>query len=213
LLRTGVKGQAGNILQFFNYRLDTFVLNYYQGAGAVGIYGVAVSVAEILWQFPNAVGFVIFPKAAASRARDLNGFTPRVFKTTLLVTAAGATLLVLGGQTFIRHLYSSAFDPAYVPLLALLPGVVLLGGAKVLAFDMAGRGYLYCNSVVSGTVFAITVVLDILLIPRWGAVGAAVASSIAYSTSLLLSSLLYRIVASRAFRTDGQIREAAWDTF
>jgi O-antigen/teichoic acid export membrane protein len=205
----GVKGQAGNILQFFNYRLDTFVLNYFRGPGAVGIYGVAVAVAELLWQLPNAVSFVIFPKAAASQSRYLNAFTPKVLKATLALTATGALALALGGRALIKGLYSSAFAAAYAPLLGLLPGVVLLGAARILASEMAGRGFPHYNSAVSGAVLAITILLDFLLIPRWGALGAAGASSVAYTASFLLSLVLHRILARKASLTAAQVPAAA----
>ena len=118
MINFGVRGQVGNVLQFFNYRLDTFVLNYFHGPSPVGIYGAAVSMAELLWQLPNAVGFVIFPKAAATRATDLNAFTPRVFKATLILTAAGGLILALSGRMIIDWVYSPAFADAYGPLLA-----------------------------------------------------------------------------------------------
>lgn len=193
----GMKGQVGNILQFFNYRLDTFILNYFQGASAVGIYGSAVSMAELLWQLPNAVSFVIFPKAAAARPSTLNAFTAKVFRVTFALTAVGASVLALGGRTFIEWVYSSAFSAAYAPLIALLPGIVLLGGAKVLANEMAGRGYPHYNSAISATGLVTTVILDLLLIPRMSVLGAALASSIAYATCFALSLVLHGTVVRR----------------
>ncbi len=194
----GLRGHIGNMLQFFNYRLDVFIVNYFLGPASVGIYIVSVRVAELLWYLPNAVGFVIFPKAAATRPEALNAFTPRVFRITLGLTALGALGLAVIGKPLIQVIFSSAFISAYVPMLVLLPGVVLLGGAKVLTNEIAGRGYPHYNSVNSGLALVLTVVLDLILIPRHGIVGAAVASSVAYAVIFFTAIGFYLTVSRRA---------------
>jgi O-antigen/teichoic acid export membrane protein len=194
----GLRGHIGNMLQFFNYRLDVFIVNYFLGPASVGIYIVSVMVTELLWYLPNAVGFVIFPKAAATRPEALNAFTPRVFRITLGLTALGALGLAVIGKPLIQVIFSSAFISAYVPMLVLLPGVVLLGGAKVLTNEIAGRGYPHYNSVNSGLALVLTVVLDLILIPRHGIVGAAVASSVAYAVIFFTAIGFYLTVSRRA---------------
>jgi O-antigen/teichoic acid export membrane protein len=196
-LSFGLKGHIGNLLQFFNYRLDTFFVNYFIGPGAVGIYSVSVGLAELLWHFPNAVGFVIFPKAAATKPEVMNIFTPRVFRITLGVTTLGAIGLVFLGKLLIQLIYSLAFVGAYVPMLALLPGVVLLGGAKVLTNEIAGRGYPHYNSLSAGVAFILTVIFDLILIPRFGILGAALASTIAYTTIFFAAAGFYLMISRR----------------
>jgi O-antigen/teichoic acid export membrane protein len=197
-LSFGLKGHIGNMLQFFNYRLDLFILNGFLGAANVGIYTVSVKLAELLWYLPNAVAFVIFPKAAASKPEEMNVFTPRVFRITLVLTALAGIGIALLGRPAIILVFSSMFAAAYIPMLVLLPGVVLLGGAKVLTNEIAGRGYPHYNSVNSGLALIITVVLDLLLIPRYGIVGAALASSIAYTLIFLTAVGFYLTVSRRA---------------
>ncbi len=197
VLSFGLKGHIGNVLQFFNYRLDMFLVNYFIGSAGVGIYGVSVGLAEILWYFPNAVGFVIFPKATATKPEVMRAFTPRVFLITLGVTASGAIGLMALGKTFIQLIYSFAFIDAYIPMLVLLPGVILLGGAKVLTNEIAGRGYPQYNSVNAGIALILTVIFDLILIPRLGILGAALASSIAYTAGFFASVGFYFIVSRR----------------
>ena len=198
LFAYGLKGHPGNLLQFFNYRLDGFVVNYYLGAGSMGIYSVAVRLAELLWRFPSAVGFVIFPKAAASQASDMNRLTARIFWFTLGITVVGATVLVLVGRPLILLIYAQEFAGAYAPMLALLPGVTLLGAAKVLTNEIAGRGYPQYNSLAAGVSLLLTVTLDLILIPRWGITGAAVASSVAYTVTFCAALLSYLYVRRRS---------------
>jgi O-antigen/teichoic acid export membrane protein len=194
-LSFGLRGHIGNVLQFFNYRLDMFIVNFFLGPAGVGIYTVTVRLAELLWYLPNAVGFVIFPKAAASEPEEMNVFTPRVFRITLGLTALGALGLGVIGRPVINFVFSSAFIGAYMPLLVLLPGVVLLGGSKVLTNEIAGRGYPHYNSLNAALALVVTVVLDLVLIPRYGVLGAALASSTAYAMVLFTAIAFYLTVS------------------
>ena len=197
-LKFGLRGYVGNVLQFFNYRLDVFLVNFFLGPSSVGIYTVAVAMAEMLWYLPNAVGFVIFPKSANTQAEVMNRFTPRVFRITLALTAAGAVVLALIGKPFIELVYSPAFASAYGPMLVLLPGVVLLGSGKILTNEIAGRGYPQYNSIASGVSLVLTIGLDLLLIPRLGVLGAAVASTVAYVVIFMLAVHFYRAVSRQS---------------
>lgn len=196
----GIKGHIGNVLQYFNYRLDMFFVNYFLGPGGVGIYSVSVGLAELLWYFPNAVGFVIFPKAASSKPIMMNIFTPRVFRLTFGLTAFGAILLGFIGKLLIEMIFSSSFNSAFIPMVALLPGVVFQGGTKVLANDIAGRGYPQYNSLGAGIGVILTVLMDLLLIPRYGVLGAALASTVAYGV-IFLNTLCFHWIVSRRTET------------
>ncbi len=196
-LAFGLRGYPGTLLQYFNYRLDTFLVNYFVGAAQVGLYSVAVTLAELLWYLPHAVGFVIMPKAASSDPHMMNRFTPRVFALTLVLTALGGLGLALVGPWLITLVFSPAFQAAYPALLWLLPGVVLLGGGKVLTNEIAGRGFPHYNSISSGVALLVTVALDLLWIPRRGMIGAAQASSVAYGLSFVLALVFYRCASSR----------------
>lgn len=197
----GLRGHVGNIFQFLNYRLDTFIVNFFLGTAGVGIYGSAVSLGELLWQFPNAVGFVIFPKSSATRPEEMNRITPKILNITLGITGLTAIALALAGPFLIKLIYGPAFAASYQPLLALLPGIVLMGGGKVLANEIAGRGHQHYNSINAGLSLVLTILLDLTLIPRYGAVGAAVASSLAYSAFFIVALVFYLRVSRTTTRS------------
>lgn len=196
-LAFGVRGYVGNLLQFFNYRLDLFIVGILLGPADVGIYTVAVALAEMLWHLPNAVSFVIFPKSSASRSADMNRLTPTIAGLTLGITLVGGLAMALLGRQLIAIIYSDLFLPAYLPLLALLPGVILLGGGKVLTNEIAGRGFVHYNSINAGLALILTVIFDLVLIPRWGVLGASVASTIAYSAIFFTALVFYWSVSHR----------------
>lgn len=198
LLSYGTRAYAGNLLQFFNYRLDQLILNVIAGPASVGIYTVAVRLAELVWQLPNAIAFALMPRSAARPATaDHLAFAKRAFRWTMAVGFGSAVLLAAVGLPTIRIIFSSDFDSAYLPMLALLPGAVALGGAKVLTTDIAGQGYPGRNAVISLIALVVTVSLDLALIPHYGVTGAAVASSIAYGVTFLSALIVHTWMVRR----------------
>jgi Na+-driven multidrug efflux pump len=75
----------------------------------------------------------------------------------------------------------STFQPALVPLLVLLPGMWFMGTGSLVVGDLRGRGRPGLASAVKGGAALVTVGLDLALIPAFGVIGAAVASSLAYA--------------------------------
>jgi O-antigen/teichoic acid export membrane protein len=110
---------------------------------------------------------------------------------TMLVSVTAAAAMAIFGRPLIRALFSHRFDASYLPMVALLPGVVLLGATKILGNDIAGRGFPHYNALVAAVALAATIAADVILIPRFGAVGASCASTLVYGLTLIMSAMLY----------------------
>ncbi len=186
LLRFGLKGHLGNIVQFFNYRLDMFLVNFFLTPASVGVYSIAVMVAELAWYVPTAVASVLLPRTAAGGKTEADEFTPMICRITVAVTFVFSLFLALAAGPAIRLAFGRDFSPSMTPLVMLLPGIVVFSVSKVLASDLVGRGYPLYPTYVAAVSLGATVLLDVLLIPRWGLAGAAAASSVSYAVSSLL---------------------------
>jgi O-antigen/teichoic acid export membrane protein len=187
----GFRAYLGNVVQFFNYRLDMFVVNYFVGVTNVGLYSIAVTGAELLWYIPQAVATILFPKTAATGAEEAKVFTPKVCRNTFLITLMAALGLSVVSKPLLIVIYGEAYAPSLIPLWLLMPGVVALSINKILCGDLAGRGLLQYGAYSSAISLVATVVCDLLLIPRWGIAGAAVASSISYCIATLVVLFFY----------------------
>jgi O-antigen/teichoic acid export membrane protein len=197
-LNFGLQAHLGNMFHFLNWRLDLLVVNFFAGAANVGFYVVAATLAELLWYLPDAFGFVLFPKTASSDPETASQFTPKVARLSTFITAVAALGLFLVSRQAISVIYTEEFLPALYPLWILLPGVVALSYSKVIFSDLGGRGKPYYATYASLIAFLVTVVFDFLLIPRWGIIGAAVASSLSYTTNAVLAIAFYvRLTSNR----------------
>lgn len=196
LLGLGLRGHVGNVVQTFNYRLDVFIVQGFLGQAAVGLYQTGVFLAEIVWYVPNAISSALLPQVAATGSSQE---TPRVARHTLLLTALGAIGLVgvtWPGLALVRPIYL----PAVLPMAVLLVGVVALSVHKVLASDLSGRGWPHYPSFTSTLALIVTVAGDLLLIPRFGIVGAALASTLAYLIQTIVLLRIYTRVAQVGWR-------------
>jgi len=187
----GIQAHLANILGFLNYRVDMFLVNGFLGPAAVGLYAVGVGLVEKLWMISYAASTVLFPRVAAETEEDRRKeFTPLVARTVLWITAMAALVLALLSRWIVLLLYSEAFLPAAGALQALLVGIVALSAGRVLANDIAGRGFPGLNIYTGLATVLTNVILNLLWIPRYGIVGAAWASTVSY-TVLFLGALFF----------------------
>jgi len=180
ILVYGVRGQVGGMITLLNLRLDFGVLGALAGPAVLGSYAIASKYAELLRLPGTALTWVCYPMlagmtpaAATRQARRLIG--PAVLGNVLL---AGPFVLLAG--PVIGLLYGSRFDSAVGPARVLVLGMLLGAAGGVASGYLYGRGRPGLNSWALGTGLVVTVVLDLLLIPRYGAMGAAIASTVTY---------------------------------
>lgn len=181
----------GNLTQFLNYRLDVFVVSIFAGAAAVGRYTLATSLAQLLWLLSNAAASVLLPKVAAGGAGDTAPHTARVTRLTLSASIVSGLLLAAFASYALPLLYGERFRPSVAALLCLLPGVVAFSTVNVLAAYIGGSGKPRLNLYVALASLVVTITLDLLLIPRLGIVGAALASTASYTLSAVLTIRLF----------------------
>jgi O-antigen/teichoic acid export membrane protein len=187
----GLKSWTAMVAQALNYRLDTLILNVLMGTTAVGLYSTAVPAAELLLFIPNAVSLVLYPKVAASREEDRAGVTILTVGFSLYLVLGGGIILTASLPWLIPHLYGKAFASGARAAQWLIPGMVALTIVKTISSAVAGLGrpeYM-TYSILVGLLG--TLGLNCVLIPRYGVMGAAWASSGAYWISALAILSLY----------------------
>lgn len=191
-LKFGTKQHLGTIFQFLNYRFDLLIIAVFLTPTEVGLYSMAVLIAETVWYVPKSLGFVLYPKIASSKTEEANKFTPLVCRNTVLITLIAIIILYNLASLLIPLLFTPRFVPSVLALRLLLPGVFFLSISKVLTSDLTGRGYPHYSSIASFISLIVTIILDFLLIPGFGIYGASLASSIAYTTHALIILFLFR---------------------
>jgi len=188
----GIRGYAANLMMYLNYRLDALIVNGLAGLVSLGYYSIATAMAETLWYGANGFALVMFPHVSSLERKEANRITPVVCRNAIFVTLIGAVVMFAVSRQLMTFAFGQGMLPALHPLWLLLPGIVTLTAAKVISSYLSGIGKpTYSTYIAAGTV-ALTVALDLFLIPRYGISGAAAASSIVYTCTAVASVWIFK---------------------
>lgn len=192
-LSYGMRSYLSDMIAFLNLRADKYLLNIFAGAPALGIYDVAVQIGEKLWIVSRAIGTVLFPRIASMEQDETNRVRLTLFMVRNVFWASALTALVVLPflNLGIRLLYGNSFIEAAPGVALLLPGIVSLSASRLLSFDMSGRGKPQINAYAAFFSFVINVLCNVILIPKMGLRGAAISSSISYTSTFILRSILF----------------------
>jgi O-antigen/teichoic acid export membrane protein len=180
--RYGLVVWLANVLGFAALRMDIYLLAYFEGAAAVGVYAVAVAFAELLRLIPNSIGGVMMPKVAAE-GEDALALTLRMSRVTGVVVGVAAICMVAVAAPIIPPLFGAEFAGAALPLLLIAPGIVASSAAGMSASYLVGRGRPKFATIEAGVNVVVNLIANLLLIPRLGIAGAALASTLSYTVS------------------------------
>lgn len=175
---------------------DIIMLGIVSGDEEAGIYTSAARLSEIWYLFPTAGLAAVRPRLSRLFA---SGDLPRYQRLTqrFMTAATGVSLLAIGvvlilADAIIRVLYGEAFRPAgpVLRLHVLAAPFVFLGVASSQWFIDRGRTRDLMVRTVIGAV--VNVALNLALIPSHGALGAAIATMIAYALSSVFLNCVWR---------------------
>ncbi len=195
LARFGVQGEAGNVLQLVNYRLDQYILRAFVGLSGVGVYAVGASMTEAVFILANSVALVLLPRLTSADPEESRWMTPVATRNTMLIAAAAAIALAAVAPFVLPAVFGSEYDGSVEALWWLLPGTVALTGSKVLTSYIFSRGRPLVNTGITLVALVVTVGANFALIPVFGVNGAAAASSLAYGAHFCAALYAYRRIS------------------
>lgn len=177
-----------NAVSLLNYRATLFLLERTVGLAEAGVYSVAVQVAELLWLLSSAVTVSAYHRIGAPDALQAAHTTLRAVRINVLATLAAAPLLYLAASALLPRALGDAYDGALLPLALLLPGIAGYAAASSLsAYYTNHRGRPQWSAAIAAVSLALTLAIAAWSVPRFGAAGAALASSLAYTASIALA--------------------------
>jgi len=193
LLKYGWKTQLGSVSNYVNQRLDQLLLSLFVAPRELGLYAVAVALTSVVGFLPGALGIVTLAKGSNLGLQDATKLVSNSFRLSVasLVLLCGGLFLV--APWLIPLVLGREFVNSTLPCRILLPGTVALGTARVLYDGARALGDPILAFYAEGAAMAVTCGGLYLLLPRYGIVGAALTSSLAYSFALAVVLALFRV--------------------
>jgi O-antigen/teichoic acid export membrane protein len=180
-LRFGVQAHFGRVMLLGNYRADQWIVGAISGPQPLGIYSVAVSWAEVLFFVPTVISAVQRPDIARLGKRDAATSAAAGMRAGLLLTLPLAVLLIVAAPFLCETLLGSAFSASVPQLRILTIGAFGIVALKILGGSLTAQSRPNLETLAIGSAFVATLGLDLLLIPGHAGMGAAVASTLAYT--------------------------------
>jgi O-antigen/teichoic acid export membrane protein len=192
LLNYGWKSQLSSVTYFINQRLDQLLLSVFVAPRELGLYVVAVTVSTSLTFFPQASAMVTLAAGSNVEAARARIVIANSFRSSLVWLLVGCSALFVLVPWLIPFAFGPSFKGSVLASQILLPGAVALGLNQVLYEGTRSMGHPALPSYAEGLAMVLTGGGLYLLLPRFGFLGAAIASSIAYTGSLAVMILFCR---------------------
>lgn len=189
----------GRVLLVGAQRSDAYIVFLLAGQAALGVYSIASTVSEQLWLLPTAVSMVMMANVAHLRIEDASEITSRASQTVALLALVSAGLLGLVGSGLIPLVFGAEFGASVAPFVIMLPGMVAVSIYPILEpfFQSQHRPWIPIRITVLGALS--NILLCLLLIPRFGILGAAGAYSLSYGIQTALTCHTYSRFTNRRF--------------
>lgn len=203
-VRYGFKAYLAALFAFLVLRADLLMVQYLAGSEAAGHYSIATSMADFVNLLPAVVGMILFPELSAMRDpgerwRVAGRAALAVGFVMLVVVIAAAAL----AGPLVQFLYGPAFAPAVPAFVWLMPGALFLAVEVVAVQFLNSSGFPRQVVGIWAACVLANIGLNLWAIPRYGAVGAAAASSASY---LLVLGLVLRVVERTLRAADRPVR-------
>jgi len=188
----GFRSLPSGVLAEMFIRIDILMLGIYLDDGQVGKYSFAALFLEGLYQIPVVIRTIVNPMLARAEFSDTGKFRHMIRQVSAL--AGGATslsgiILLFVFPSFVTLFPAALIEDSFLPLKILLLG--LMAYAFFIPFDflLLQSGRPGAQSLMMGVNVCANIVLNAALIPHFGIVGAAIATSASFIISALTLNL------------------------
>ncbi len=195
LLRDSWPLILSGIMVMLYMRIDQVMLGEMIGDTSVGIYSAAIRLTEVWFFIPTAILISVFPNIIETKKKDEGLYYRRLQRlyTTLTWMAIAIALVVMFlANPVIRVLYGQEFQAAgSVLVISIWAGVFVFQGLTRSKWLVAENLQKY-TYFFTGIGVIINIILNLILIPKYEASGAAIATLITQFTVVIPAPFLFK---------------------
>ncbi|PSB12994.1 polysaccharide biosynthesis protein [filamentous cyanobacterium CCP1] len=194
LMSYGIRAYGIDLLGTLSGQIDQVLVVGLLEPASMGMYAVALSLSRMIAIFQSSVVTVLFPKAAARPVQEAVALTGQAARISMAFTLLVAIAVMFLGPVLLRILYGFEFLGSIPVFRLLLLEVVVGGTAWVLTQAFMALGQPGIATLLQAIGLGTSVPLMVVLIPRYGLVGAGISLLSASSLRLILALLSFPIV-------------------
>ena len=188
----------------YNY-MDSVMLGFMRTDTDVGYYSAAIRVKGVLITLVTSLGAVLLPRSSWNVEHgEMEAFrriTRKALRFVIPASSAMAVFFILYAKECILFLSGEEFLPAVPAMQIILPTLLFIGLSNILGIQILvpmGKEKVVLKSEIGGVITDL--ILNLLLIPKWGAAGAAVGTLAAEAVVTIIQYAALRSELKNFFR-------------
>jgi O-antigen/teichoic acid export membrane protein len=207
LLTFGVPATLSTLGYLIINSADVLILTYFRTLEEVGLYNAALPIILLLTYLPIAVSLAIRPMSAELWTKkafnSLNLVIENTTRFALILLLPISLILVIYPDIVLRILFGETLVQASTALSILAIGAVFYGLTHIQINFLFGISGPKVVTKIWAIGAIVNIVLNLILVPKYGIIGAAIGTTISYLVLLIYSSILLQ----QKVQSDFNIRE------
>ena len=192
MLHYGAFMQLSTLVSTLNKRLSLYLLNTHCDEKSIGVYASGTQVTEGVNIVGQSIGLVEFSTLSNTENNQrASQLTLRFMKLSVLLTFTALLIICLFPTSFFEWLFSGEFSDIRTVILLIAPGIVFFSAHTVLANYFSGTGRPKYNLYASLIGLSVTLVSAFVLIPMLGIRGAAITTTLTYTTLFVYQWIVF----------------------
>lgn len=177
----GIVIYFASLFIYLNYRVDQFIIKNTIGTAELGIYALAVSLSEMIFLIPTSIRAAYDGKIYNTKDKDETRSVTSSTIKSILYSCFAVVFIGMMCTPLITIVYGDEYVRSIVPTIIMFLGVPFAAVGQVVYSYFTSSGRPRVHLVISFITLVINVICNIILIPRFGINGAALASTISYT--------------------------------
>jgi O-antigen/teichoic acid export membrane protein len=191
LFRFAIIALFANIAYYLINRVDYLFVEAWCSAKSLGNYVQVSKMGQLFLIIPSIIASAVYPQVAKGE----NANTARYIVRMITLFVPLYVFVIIGAYLFSSPvfiwLFGKTFDEMYVPFLLLLPGILCLSMHVIISAFFGAKNKPSYNVISTSAGLVVVLIGDTVLIKRMGITGAALVSSLGYTTAFIVSMILF----------------------
>lgn len=191
--------------------VDTTLLGFMSGDVEVGYYSAAVKLKQILVGVVTSLGAVLLPRLSnyyeQGKHAEFKSLVQKAINFVFVISLPMMVYFIIMAKESILFLSGEGFLPAVLSMQLIMPTILFIGLSNLMGFQLlvpTNREILVVYSTIVGAI--VDLVLNLILIPSWGASGTAFSGSMAELSVALVQIFFLRDLILEMLRKSSLVK-------
>jgi len=168
MLKLGFNNQLGHVMKFVSGRLGFYLIAFYSGNQALGVFSNGIALVESVLIISNSYATILYPKVLNSNDNITSQhLAVSMTKQSVLLCLFALFILLIFPSWFWIWLLGSEFGDVKNVILYVAPGMLFYNIVLLLSHYFSGVGKVGLNTFANFTGLLVAVVCSIVIVPKY----------------------------------------------